>query len=71
MAYRITYNFFIYYVQNFPFSLRFDKFNPLFYPPSSPLFLSLVLYFLQLQQGDGFQILNETVVFEPLFHLRP
>jgi len=71
MANRITFNFLIYYVQKFPFSLTFDRFNLLFYLPSSPLLSPLAFHFLQFRQGDKFQILKEVVVFEPLFHLRP
>jgi len=67
----ITFNFLIYFVQKLSFSRTLDKFNLLFYLPSSLPLSPLVLHFLQLRQGDRIQILKEAVVFDPLFHLRP
>jgi hypothetical protein len=62
MAHPIMFKFLIYFLQKSPFSLTFDKFNHVFYIPSLPLLSFLLLYFLQLRQGNKFQILNEEVV---------
>ena len=62
MANRITFKFLVYFVQKFPFSHTFDKFNLHFYLPSSSLlFWPLSCNLCRFDKRICFRILREAV----------